>query len=78
MDPFVEWVMLGDDVTDGIMAWISIGIDPTADQEVTSAGTIYKGYGVANENSAMGGGGDAPSGMMSGGAVPSGTAAPSS
>jgi hypothetical protein len=40
MDPFVEWVQLGEDITDGIMAWVSIGIDPTADSEVSSAATI--------------------------------------
>jgi hypothetical protein len=58
MDPFVEWIQLSDDITDGIMAWISIGIDPTADDEVTSAATVYKDGGVANENSMGMGGGD--------------------
>lgn len=77
MDPFVEWVQLGDDITDGIMAWISIGIDPTADEEITSAATIYKDGGVANANSGMGGGpgGDAPgggNGTMPDGEMPSG------
>ena len=79
MDPFVEWVQLGEDVTDGIMAWISIGIDPTADDAVTSAATIYQTGGVENESS-MGGGGDAPAGgngTMSGSAMPSGSAPPS-
>jgi hypothetical protein len=57
MDPFVEWVQLSDDIADGIMAWISIGVDPSADSEVTSAATIYESGGVANENSSMGGGG---------------------
>jgi hypothetical protein len=81
MDPFVEWVQLSDDITDGIMAWISIGIDPTADSEVLSAATIYKDGGVANENSMGGmGGGDAPgggNGTGPGGAMPSGSAPPS-
>lgn len=81
MDPFVEWVQLGDDIADGIMAWISIGIDPTADSEITSAATIYKDGGVANENSMGGmGGGDAPgggNGTGPGGAMPSGSAPPS-
>lgn len=58
MDPFVEWIQLSDDITDGVMAWISIGVDPSADSEVTSAATIYESGGVANENSEMGGGGD--------------------
>lgn len=30
-DPFVEYVMLGDDITDGLLVWISIGINSTAD-----------------------------------------------
>ncbi|KAM0701742.1 hypothetical protein Q7P35_010651 [Cladosporium inversicolor] len=81
MDPFVEWVQLSDDITDGIMAWISIGIDPTADSEVSSAATVYKDGGVANENSMGGmGGGDAPgggNGTAPGGAMPSGSAPPS-
>lgn len=62
MDPFVEWIQLSDDITDGIMAWISIGIDPTADDEISSAATIYKDGGVANENSMGGGPGGAPPG----------------
>jgi hypothetical protein len=58
MDPFVEWVQLSDDITDGIMAWISIGIDPTVADDVSSAATIYSSGGVANENSMGMGGGD--------------------
>lgn len=74
MDPFVEWIQLGDDITDGVMAWISIGIDPTADDEITSAATIYKDGGVANENSGMGGGPGGPGGEGPGGngTVPTG------
>jgi len=73
MDPFVEWVQLSDDITDGIMAWISIGIDPTADDEISSAATIYETGGVANENS-MGGMGGGDGGPPDGG---NGTAPPS-
>jgi hypothetical protein len=73
MDPFVEWVQLSDDIADGVMAWISIGVDPSADDEVTSAATIYESGGVANENSQMGGGGG-DGGPPSGG---NGTAPPS-
>ncbi|KAK3673876.1 hypothetical protein LTR78_006078 [Recurvomyces mirabilis] len=56
MDPFVEYVWLGDSPSDGIMAWISIGIDPTTDDEVTSAATIYADGEVANTDSSMNGG----------------------
>ena len=62
MDPFVEWVQLGEDITDGIMAWVSIGIDPTADSEVSSAATVYEDGDVANENSMGGMGGGPPGG----------------
>lgn len=71
MDPFVEWVQLSDDITDGIMAWISIGIDPTADSDVSSAATIYKTGGVANENSMGGGMGGGPPDGGNGTAPPS-------
>lgn len=68
MDPFVEWVMLGEDVSDGIMAWISIGIDPSADDEISSAATIFQDGGIERENSmGMGGG---PGGEMPSGAPP--------
>ena len=81
MDPFVEWVQLGYDIEDGIMAWVSIGIDPSVDLEVEAAATVYEDGGVANENSMGGmGGGDAPgggNGTGPGGAVPSGVAPPS-
>jgi hypothetical protein len=80
MNPFVEWVQLGEDITDGVLAWISIGIDPTADSKVSSAATSYESGGVANENSMGGmGGGDAPgggNGTAPDGAMSSGTAPP--
>lgn len=69
-DPFVEYVQLSDNLADGILAWISVGIDPTSDQEITSAATIYDDGGVANEDNAIGGG---PGGNMTGGAMPSGS-----
>lgn len=82
-DPFVEYVLLGEDVADGILAWISIGIDPSVDNEISAAATLYEDGGVASENDGMGGlgegGGDGggagepPSGS-DGGAVPSGAA----
>ncbi|CAG7939243.1 unnamed protein product [Penicillium olsonii] len=68
IDPFMEYVYLGDDVSDGIFAWISLGIDPTQDSSVTPAAYYTEQGGVENENSGgMGGGG----GGMGGGAPPS-------
>jgi protocatechuate 3,4-dioxygenase beta subunit len=48
MDPIVEYVLLGDKITDGIMAWISLGIDPTIDNEITAAAAVYKSDGEMN------------------------------
>lgn len=48
MDPMAEYVLLGDDITDGVMAWISIGIDPTADAEILAAAAVYKSNGEMN------------------------------
>jgi hypothetical protein len=30
-DPFPEFMYLGDDITDGLLAWIQVGINVTAD-----------------------------------------------
>lgn len=68
MDPFVQYLFIGDKIEDGILAWIRIGIDSSADNEINSAATMYKDGGVANENG-MGGG---PGGDTSG-SPPSGT-----
>lgn len=63
MDPFLQYILLGDSIEDGILAWISIGIDSTTNSAVNSAATIYEIGGIANENSMGGGmGGDAPGG----------------
>lgn len=72
-DPFVEYVLLGEDVSDGIFAWISLGIDPSTDEDVTSAATHYENGGVANSNNNFmsGGMGGAPGG--SGNASANGT-----
>ncbi|KAH8430698.1 intradiol ring-cleavage dioxygenase [Aspergillus melleus] len=85
-DPFPEYIYLGDGLSDGLFAWIQIGINTTADYTDNSYYSIAAYYdengGHENEDSGfMGGGGGgeggAPSGMPSGSAVPTG-AAPSS
>lgn len=62
IDPFMEYVYLGDNVSDGIFAWISVGIDPTKDRDVTPAAYVTEDGGVANPNSGMGMGGGGPGG----------------
>lgn len=79
MDPFVEYILIGDTIEDGILGWISIGIDSTADNEINSAATIYEDGGVANENSmggAPGGSGGSPPNSTDASAMPSGFAMP--
>ncbi|KAL0259641.1 hypothetical protein SLS55_005378 [Diplodia seriata] len=77
-DPFPEYLYLGSDVSDGLFAWIQIGINTSAnyidDDYYSVAAYIQADGGHENEDSAtgFGGGGDGGNGTMSG-AVPSGT-----
>lgn len=78
-DPFPEFVYLGDSAADGILAWIQIGINASADHSEDEyyavAATYYEDGGVANGESQMGGGGGAPgNGTMPSGGFPSGSA----
>ncbi|TID19595.1 extracellular dioxygenase [Venturia nashicola] len=67
VDPFMEYVLLGDSLSDGLLAWTSIGVNMSASYNISAAATIYESGGVANTNF-MGGGGDAPGGNMTAGA----------
>ncbi|KAI4682704.1 uncharacterized protein J4E84_007168 [Alternaria hordeiaustralica] len=53
-DPFPQYVYLGDGVEDGLMAWIQIGINTTADhnddQMFGVAADYQAGGGIANKN----------------------------
>ncbi|KAF1997618.1 aromatic compound dioxygenase [Amniculicola lignicola CBS 123094] len=76
-DPFPEFIYLGDDITDGLLAWIQIGINVTADYTEDDyynvAATYQAGGGVANADSAFGGGGAGGNGTMTGnGTMPTG------
>lgn len=79
VDPFVEYVLLGDSVADGIFGWLAFGIDTTASYNITPAAYLTENGGVENENSGggMGGGpggsGGPPSGAVPSGAMPTGT-----
>ncbi|RMZ83885.1 hypothetical protein DV737_g1427, partial [Chaetothyriales sp. CBS 132003] len=76
VDPFVEYALIGDTLSDGILAWISVGIDSNETSDITPAATYYASGGVENEDSGAGGsgGGNGTDSAPSGG-VPSGTAA---
>ncbi|KAF2226631.1 Intradiol ring-cleavage dioxygenase [Elsinoe ampelina] len=84
-DPFPDWTYLGSDISDGILAWIAIGINKTASTQVTPAAYLTSSGGVANTNSGMGGGSGGPpsggngtSGGPPSGTPPNGTGSPAS
>ncbi len=76
-DPFPEYMYLGDDITDGLLAWIQIGVNVTADQSNSSyysVAAVYQadgGHAVSSSNTGGGpggaGNGTAPSGSPPGG-----------
>ncbi|PSN68623.1 aromatic compound dioxygenase [Corynespora cassiicola Philippines] len=76
-DPFPQFIYLGDDIADGLLAWIQIGINVTADHSdddyYSVAATYQAGGGVANSDSGFTSGG-APegNGTMPTGAIPTG------
>lgn len=72
-DPVVEYVLLGDDVSEGIFAWIAFGMDSTSAYNISAAAYWTENGGVVNENAGGGMGGGPPSGAFpSGGARPTG------
>lgn len=56
-DPVVEYSLLGEDVSDGLFAWIAFGIDLTSEQTITPAASLYASGGVEDSSSSSGGGG---------------------
>ncbi|CAG9986259.1 unnamed protein product [Clonostachys byssicola] len=57
VDPVMEFTLLGDDVSDGLFAWIAFGIDTSRSQDIEPAVFRYKEGPVTNPNSGGGGGG---------------------
>ncbi|KAJ7107682.1 Intradiol ring-cleavage dioxygenase, partial [Mycena epipterygia] len=69
MDPFLEYVLLGDTIAEGLMMWGAMGIDTSADYTPTAAARLTEHGDVANPDAGMGMGGGSPpsgSGSMSG------------
>lgn len=64
----MEYVLLGNDISDGIFAWISVGVDSTEDTSVTPAAYYTEQGGVENESSGGFGGGSGGMGSGPGGA----------
>lgn len=85
-DPFPEFLYLGNDITDGLFAWIQIGINASVDYQTDEyyavAGYFAADGGHAESNSLSGGGGgdggEGGNGTAPSGAMPSGTAVPAS
>lgn len=59
-DPFVEYVLLGSTVEDGLLGWLAFGIDPTLSKSVNAAATLYETGGVSNPGGGGGPGGPPP------------------
>ncbi|EFX04350.1 GPI anchored cell wall protein [Grosmannia clavigera kw1407] len=78
-DPFPEFLYLGDDITDGLFAWIQIGVNVSADYKDDSyyaiAAYIDADGGHVESSSSMGGGsgGDGGNGTMGGNETMSGS-----
>ncbi|KAF3011104.1 hypothetical protein E8E13_011344 [Curvularia kusanoi] len=78
-DPFPQFIYVGDLITDGLFAWIQIGInasaDYTDDDYYNVAATYQAGGGVANADSGFvgGGGGDGNGTTGGNGTIPSGS-----
>lgn len=68
IDPMMEYVLLGDDVSDGVFAWITVGIDSTESTDITPGAVYTEEGGFENDSSSSGGGGGGSGG--SGGSPP--------
>lgn len=53
-DPVFEYVFLGDDISDGIFSWLTIGIDTSASYETSYAALLTANGGVASDDSESG------------------------
>lgn len=63
-DPFVEYVLLGDTVEEGLLGWLAFGIDTTLTKSVSAAAYYTADGGVASGGFGSGGG---PGGFGGGG-----------
>jgi hypothetical protein len=71
-DPFVEYSLLGKNVSDGIFAWIAFGIDGSKNGSIQAASIYGADGGKANPNAMCGPPGGFPSGFSFGGPPPTG------
>lgn len=66
VDPFIEYILLGEDVSDGVFGWLAFGMDTTNSFNITPAAYLTADGGVANENAGAGMGGGPPGGNGTG------------
>lgn len=69
-DPIMEYTRLGEGLEDGLLAWLSIGINRTYVHEIRPAATHFETGGEPNQNGGMFPGGPFPSGFPTGGLPP--------
>ncbi|KAJ8557002.1 hypothetical protein ON010_g8964 [Phytophthora cinnamomi] len=55
-DPFVEYALLGDSVEDGLLAWISVGVDMASEYSVEAAAAYTADGGVLATSTTAGAG----------------------
>lgn len=67
VDPFMNYVYLGESLDEGLFAWLAFGINTTYSSEVTPAAFVYESGGVENANGGMGGGPGGSGGPPGGG-----------
>ena len=48
VDPYAGYILLGNSLEDGLMAWISLGIDPTANHHIQGSGSYLKDGAITN------------------------------
>ena len=76
-DPVIEYVLLGDDISDGLFGWITIAVNSSAAYDPNYS-FVYTSDGSVAESGGSGGmGGSGPGGNFTG-TPPSGTAVPTS
>ncbi|KAF1940819.1 aromatic compound dioxygenase [Clathrospora elynae] len=77
VDPFVEYVLLGDDISEGLFGWLAFGMDSTNSfMNITPKAYLTENGGVTNENAVGPMFGNDPS-QLSSGADASSTPTPS-
>lgn len=54
-DPVVNYVLLGDDVSEGLFGWVTVGIDPTISKTVSAAAYLDSTGGHATSSTGSGG-----------------------